>query len=309
MNPDSLIYVSGHRGLVGSAVVRALRREGYTRLLLRERRDLDLTNQAAVDDFFEWEHPEFVFLVAGKVGGIHANDIYAAEFIYENLMIEANVIHGAWRAGAKKLLFTGSSCIYPKFAPQPIKEEHLLSGPLEPTNQWYAVAKIAGIKMAQAFRKQYGFNAICAMPNNLYGPGDNFDLKTSHVLPALIRKFHEAKLSAAPEVVVWGSGTPRRELLHVDDVADALMFLMLKYDAGEIVNIGSGEELTIRDLCEVVRDVTGYQGKIVFDTNMPDGTPRKVLEVSRMFALGWRPRIPLRQGLEQTYRWYCSTLA
>jgi len=309
MNPDSLVYVAGHGGLVGSAVVRALRHEGFRRLLLPGREDLDLADQPAVDRFFEAERPEFVFLVAGKVGGIHANETYPAEFIYENLMIEANVIRAAWRAGTKKLLFTGSSCIYPKFAPQPIKEEYLLSGPLEPTNEWYAVAKIAGIKLAQAFRRQYGFNAICAMPNNLYGPGDNFDLKTSHVLPALIRKFHEAKATGSSEVTVWGTGTPLRELLHVDDLAAALVFLMQRYDEDTIINVGSGDELSIRELCGVVREVVGFEGRIVFDASMPDGTPRKVLDVSRLTALGWRPRIPLRQGIEQTYRWYCSTLS
>ncbi len=308
MKTDSLIYIAGHRGLVGSAVVRALRRGGYERLLLPEREDLDLADQAAVERFFDAERPEYVYLVAGKVGGIRANSTYPAEFIYENLMIEANVIRAAWRSGVKKLLFTGSSCIYPKMAPQPIKEEYLLSGPLEPTNEWYAVAKIAGIKLAQAFRKQYGFNAICVMPNNLYGPGDNFDLETSHVLPALIRKFHEARTGGAPEVVVWGTGTPKREMLHVDDLAAALVFLMLRYDDERIINIGSGEELTIRELCELVRDVVGYTGRVVFDTSKPDGTPRKVLEVSRISARGWRPAIPLRRGIEETYRWYCSTL-
>ncbi len=308
MNPDSLIYVAGHSGLVGSAMVRALRHDGYSNLLLPGRESLDLTDQAMVEHFFESEHPEYVFLVAGKVGGIFANNAYPAEFIYENLMIEANVVRASWRCGVKKLLFTGSSCIYPKFAPQPIGEDDLLSGPLEPTNEWYAVAKIAGIKLAQAFRKQYGFSAICAMPNNLYGPGDNFDLKTSHVLPALIRRFHEAKASGVAEVVVWGTGTPRRELMHVDDLAAALVFLMLRYDEARIINVGSGEEVTIRELCEIVREAVGYQGKVVFDASMPDGTPRKVLDVSRLLSLGWRPKIPLRRGIEETYRWYCSTL-
>jgi GDP-L-fucose synthase len=308
MNPDSVIYVAGHRGLVGSALVRALRRQGYTRLLLEDRHNLDLVDQAAVNAFFERERPQFVFLVAGKVGGIHANDTFPADFIYQNLMIEANVIRAAWQAGVRKLLFTGSSCIYPKFAPQPIREEHLLSGPLEPTNESYAVAKIAGIKLAQAFRKQYGFDAICVMPNNLYGPGDNFDLKTSHVLPALMRKIHEAKLKGAPEAGVWGTGTPLREFLHVDDLADALLFVMLHYDGYEIINVGGGEELTIRDLCELIREVVGYTGRIAFDPNMPDGTPRKALDVSRLSSLGWRPKIQLRSGIEETYRWYCSTL-
>jgi GDP-L-fucose synthase len=308
MQAGSSIYVAGHMGLVGSALTRTLRSQGYTRLLLRERKDLDLVDQSAVTGFFEKERPEYVFLVAGRVGGIHANDLYPAEFIYENLMIEANVIQAAWRAGVKKLLFTGSSCIYPKLAPQPIKEECLLSGPLEPTNEWYALAKIAGIKLAQAYRKQHGFNAICAMPTNLYGPGDNFDLKTSHVLPALIRKFHEARLAAAPEAVVWGTGTPRREFLHVNDLAEALLFLMLQYNQSGIINVGTGQDLTIRDLCEIVREAVGYKGRIVFDSGMPDGTPRKVLDISRLHSLGWQPKISLKEGIEQTYRWYCSTL-
>jgi GDP-L-fucose synthase len=309
MNPDSVIYVAGHRGLVGSAVVRALRRTGCARLLVEEHSRLDLADQAAVNAFFERERPQFVFLVAGKVGGIHANDSYPADFIYQNLMIEANVMQAAYRSGVRKLLFTGSSCIYPKFAPQPIREEQLLSGPLEPTNESYAVAKIAGIKLAQGLRKQYGFDAICAMPNNLYGPGDNFDLTTSHVLPALMRKIHEAKCQGAPEVEVWGSGTPLREFLHVDDLADALVFLMLQYDGYEIINVGGGEELSIRDLCGLICNVIGYKGNLAFDPKMPDGTPRKALDVSRLKSLGWQPKIPLRQGIEETYLWYCSTLA
>ena len=308
MRTGSSIYVAGHTGLVGSALLRALRSQGYTKLLLREKKELDLIDQSAVAGFFEKERPEYVFLVAGRVGGIHANDSYPAEFIYENLMIEANVIHAAWHAGVKKLLFTGSSCIYPKLAPQPIKEESLLSGPLEPTNEWYALAKIAGIKLAQAYRKQHGFNAICVMPTNLYGPGDNFDLKTSHVLPALIRKLHEARLAAAPEAVVWGTGTPRREFLHVNDLADALLFLMPRYDEGGTINVGTGQDLTIRELCEIVREAVGYKGRIVFDSGMPDGTPRKVLDISRIRSLGWQPKISLKEGIEQTYRWYCSTL-
>ena len=308
MQIDSLIYVAGHTGLVGSAIVRALRDRGYKNLLLREQKDLDLIEQAAVAAFFERERPEYVFLVAARVGGIHANDSYPADFIYENLMIEANVIRAAWRAGVKKLLFTGSSCIYPRLAPQPIKEEYLLSGPLEPTNEWYSIAKIAGIKLAQAHRKQHGFKAICAMPANLYGPGDNFDLKTSHVIPALIRKFHEARQAAAPEAVVWGTGTPRREFLHVDDLADALLFLMHRYDESGIINVGTGEDVTIRELCEIVRDVVRYNGRIVFDSSMPDGTPRKLLDVSRIRSLGWQPKTPLKEGIEQSYRWYRSTL-
>jgi GDP-L-fucose synthase len=296
------IFVAGHRGLVGSAVVRRL--EGKGELLLRTRQELDLRDQKAVEAFFEKERPEYVYLVAAKVGGIQANRSRPAEFIYENLMIEANVIHAAWRSGVKKLLFTGSSCIYPRMAPQPIREEHLLTGPLEPTNEWYAVAKIAGIKLCQAYRRQYGFDAICAQPTNLYGPGDNFDLESSHVLPALIRKFHEAKVARAPEVTVWGTGTPRREFLHVDDLADALVFMMENYSGEEIVNVGTGEDLTIRELGEMVREAVGYEGALVFDESMPDGTPRKLLDVSRLRGMGWRPGIGLEEGIAGTYRWF-----
>jgi GDP-L-fucose synthase len=296
------IFVAGHRGLVGSAVVRRL--EGKGELLLRTRQELDLRDQKAVEAFFDKERPEYVYLVAAKVGGIQANRSRPAEFIYENLMIEANVIHAAWRSGVKKLLFTGSSCIYPRMAPQPIREEHLLTGPLEPTNEWYAVAKIAGIKLCQAYRRQYGFDAICAQPTNLYGPGDNFDLESSHVLPALIRKFHEAKVARAPEVTVWGTGTPRREFLHVDDLADALVFLMENYSGEEIVNVGTGEDLTIRELGEMVREAVGYEGALVFDESMPDGTPRKLLDVSRLRGMGWRPKIRLREGITNTYKWF-----
>lgn len=296
------IFVAGHRGLVGSAVVRRL--EGKGELLLRTRQELDLRDQKAVEAFFDKERPDYVYLVAAKVGGIQANRSRPAEFIYENLMIEANVIHAAWRSGVKKLLFTGSSCIYPRMAPQPIREEHLLTGPLEPTNEWYAVAKIAGIKLCQAYRRQYGFDAICAQPTNLYGPGDNFDLESSHVLPALIRKFHEAKVARAPEVTVWGTGTPRREFLHVDDLADALVFMMENYSGEEIVNVGTGEDLTIRELCEMVREAVGYEGALVFDESMPDGTPRKLLDVSRLRGMGWRPGIGLEEGIAGTYRWF-----
>jgi GDP-L-fucose synthase len=298
------IYVAGHTGLVGSAVVRRLAGGSDVDLVVRTRDELDLLDQKAVNAFFEKERPEQAYLVAGRVGGIQANSTYPAEFIYENLMMEANVIHAARRCGVKKLLFTGSSCIYPKLAPQPIREEYLLTGTLEPTNEWYATAKIAGIKLAQAYRRQYGFAAICAMPTNLYGPGDNFDLKTSHVLPALIRKFHEAQVAKAPRVTIWGTGTPRREFLHVDDLADALVFLMQHYDAEEIINVGTGEDLTIQELCSIVREVVGYTGKMVFDPLMPDGTPRKVLDVSRLRSLGWQARIGLREGIEATYRWY-----
>ncbi len=309
MEPASRIYVAGHRGLVGSALLRRLRRAGFTNLIVRTRSELDLTDQAAVERFFQIERPDYVFLAAARVGGIHANRTYPAEFIYENLAIQTNVIHAAWRHGVRKLLFLGSSCIYPKHAPQPIREEYLLSGPLEPTNQPYAVAKIAGLEMCRAYRRQYGFNAISLMPTNLYGPGDNFDLETSHVLPAMIRKFHEAKLAASPKVVLWGTGTPRRELLHVDDLADAALFLMERYDGEDPINVGTGEDLSIRELAELVRAVVGFPGEIVFDPSMPDGTPRKLLDVSRLHALGWRHRISLREGIELTYRWFCERWA
>lgn len=304
MDERSKIYVAGHRGLVGSAIVRRLRAEGYTNLVTRTRDELDLCDQAAVYRFFKEERPEYVFLAAAKVGGILANSTYPADFIRDNLLIQTHVIDAAYRHGVKKLLFLGSSCIYPKHAPQPMREEYLLTGPLEPTNEPYAVAKIAGIKMVEAYRRQYGFNAISLMPTNLYGPGDNFDLETSHVIPALIRKFHEARVKGAPEVVVWGTGAPRREFLHVDDLADAAVFLMKHYDGETIINVGVGEDITIRELAEVIREVVGYTGKIVFDPSKPDGTPRKLLDVSRLHALGWKAKIPLREGLEQTYRWY-----
>jgi len=300
-------YVAGHTGLVGSAVIRRL--AGSCEILSRTTEQLDLCNQQAVNAFFEKQRPEYVYLLAGHVGGIYANCTYPADFIYDNLMMEANVIHAAWRYRVKKLLLTGSSCIYPKMAPQPIKEEYLLGGALEPTNQWYAIAKIAGVKMAQAYRRQYGFNVICAMPTNLYGPGDNFDLRSSHVLPALIRKFHEAKASGAPRVTVWGTGTPRREFLHVDDLADALVFLMQNYDAEEIINVGTGKDLTIRELCEMVREAVGYQGAMIFDASMPDGTPRKLLDVSRLRSMGWNPKISLRDGIRNTYSWFKDFIA
>ncbi len=306
MNPGSRIFVAGHRGLVGSAIVRRLEREGYRNLLLAGRDQLDLRDQAAVNDFFAREKPEYVFLTAAKVGGILANDTYPAEFLRDNLLIEANVIDAAWRAGARKLLFLGSSCIYPKFAPQPMREEHLLTGALEPTNEWYAIAKIAGIKLCQSYRKQYGFNAISLMPTNLYGPGDNFDLQSSHVLPALMRKFHEAAASGAKEVIIWGTGSPRREFLHVDDLADASVFLMLKYDSGDIVNVGVGEDVSIRELAEMVQRVTGFEGQLAFDASKPDGTPRKLLDVSKIRALGWTASIPLERGISETYEWYRS---
>ncbi len=304
MDKQAKIYVAGHRGLVGSALVRALRAQGYGNLITRTHTELDLTDQAATRAFFEAERPEYVFLAAAKVGGILANDTYPADFIYRNLMIEANAVEAAHRSGVSKLLFLGSSCIYPKHAPQPMREDCLLTGPLEPTNEWYAVAKIAGIKMCQAYRRQYGFNAISVMPTNLYGPGDNFDLETSHVIPALIRKFSEAVDGGAEEVALWGTGTPKREFLHVDDLADACLFLMQHYDEPELINVGVGEDISIRELAELVRSVAGFEGRIVYDDTKPDGTPRKLLDVGRLQGLGWRPKIGLRDGIAQTYRWY-----
>src|SRR6266853_307451 len=306
MDRRSLIFVAGHRGLVGSAIRRRLLQEGYTNLILRSRGELDLTNQAAVDAFFAAEKPEYVFLAAAKVGGILANSSYPVEFLRDNLAIENNVIEAAYRNGVKKLECLGSSCIYPKLAPQPIKEEYLLTGPLEPTNEWYAIAKIAGLKMCQAYRRQYGFNAISLMPTNLYGPGDNFDLESSHVLPALIRRFHEAKLRGDEQVVAWGTGTPRRELLHVADLAEAVVLLLERYEEEPIINVGCGEDVTIRELCETVMAVTGYAGRLTFDTSRPDGVPRKLLDVSRITALGWRPRVSLRSGIEQVYAWFVA---
>lgn len=304
MSRGPRIYVAGHRGLVGSAILRRLRAHGHADVLTRTRDELDLRDGAAVRAFFERERPEHVYLAAAKVGGIFANASAPADFIRDNLLIQTNVIDAACRAGATKLLFLGSSCIYPKHAPQPIREEHLLTGPLEPTNSAYAVAKIAGIEMCKAYRRQHGFHAIAPMPTNLYGPGDNFDLQTSHVLPALMRKFHEAKVSGADEVVAWGTGTPRREFLHVDDLADAAVFLMERYDGEEIVNVGTGEDVTIRELTEMIAKVVGYDGRVRWDTTKPDGTPRKVLDVSRIRTLGWRPRIDLEEGLKTTYAWY-----
>ena len=309
LNQDAKVYVAGHRGLVGSAVLRALERQGYANLEVRTHRELDLTEQAAVRGFFERERPQAVIMAAARVGGIHANNSRPAEFIRDNLLIQDNVIDSAHRAGVQKFVFLGSSCIYPKLAPQPLNEDYLLTGPLEPTNEWYAVAKIAGIKMCQAYRRQYGFNAISLMPTNLYGPGDNFDLQNSHVLPALIRRFHEAKQRGDPTMSIWGTGTPRREFLHVDDLADAVVYLLETYDEEPIVNIGWGEDVTIRELAETVAEVAGFKGRLVFDSSKPDGTPRKLLDTARLTALGWKPKIKLRAGIEQTYAWFKEHVA
>jgi GDP-L-fucose synthase len=290
--------------LAGSAIVRALRRAGYERLLVRSRDELDLTKRDAVECFFESERPEYVVLAAAKVGGIHANNAYPGDFIRENLLIQTHVIDAAWRHGAKKLLFLGSSCIYPKLAPQPISESALLTGPLEPTNSAYAVAKIAGIEMCEAYRRQFGFDCLSLMPTNLYGPGDNFDLENSHVLPALLRKFHEARQAGAGEVVVWGSGTPRREFMHVDDLADAVVHLMRRATGQTLVNVGVGEDIPIRELAELIGEIVGFEGRIRFDTSRPDGTPRKLLDVTRLHASGWRAKIGLREGISATYCWY-----
>ncbi len=306
MDKNARVYVAGHRGLTGSAIARRLEREGFGNLVLRTRAEVDLRDQSAVERLFADERPEYVFICAAKVGGILANSTRPAEFIRDNLLIQTNVIDAAYRHGAKKLLFLGSSCIYPREAPQPMREEYLLTGPLEPTNEAYAVAKIAGIQICQAYRRQYGFNAISLMPTNLYGPGDNFDLESSHVLAALIRKFHEAKAAGAPEVVVWGTGRPRREFLHVDDLADAAVFLMGRYDGEEIVNVGVGEDVSIDELAGIVREVSGFEGQVRHDTNKPDGMPRKLLDVTKLKGLGWQAKIGLREGIEQTYRWYAE---
>ena len=302
MEKDSKIYIAGHRGMVGSAIHRRLKKEGYENFVFRTSDELDLRDQSAVADFFLNERPEYVFMAAAKVGGILANNTYRAEFLYDNLAIQNNTIHFSWMNGVKKLLFLGSSCIYPKLAPQPLKEEYLLTGLLETTNEPYAIAKIAGIKMCDAYRSQYGCNFISVMPTNLYGPNDNYDLKNSHVLPALIKKFHEAKTYNQPEVIVWGSGTPRREFLHADDMADACVFLMKKYNEPGLINIGIGEDLTIKELSEMIKDITGYNGKIVFDSSKPDGTPRKLMDISKLSSLGWKAKIPLRNGIERTYK-------
>lgn len=306
MQPTSAVYVAGHRGLVGSAIVRRLEAAGFGRILTRSRSELDLRNQAAVQAFFADEQPEYVFLAAAKVGGILANATYPARFLYDNLMMEANIIDAAYRSGVKKLLFLGSSCIYPKLAPQPIREEHLLTGLLEPTNEPYAIAKIAGIKLCQSYRKEYGFNAISAMPTNLYGPGDNFHPENAHVIPALMRRFHEAAQTRQSRVTLWGTGTPRREFLHVDDLADALLFLMQHYNGEDPVNVGTGNDLTIAELAALLARVTGFEGRIDYDASKPDGTPRKLLDVSRLAALGWKATTPLEQGLQETYAWFAQ---
>ncbi|GAV23968.1 GDP-L-fucose synthase [Carboxydothermus pertinax] len=304
MEKSAKIYVAGHTGLVGSALLRKLKQEGYENIITRTSKELDLRKQDDVLKFFEKEKPEYVFLAAAKVGGILANNTFPAEFIYDNLMIEANIIHSAYLTGVKKLLFLGSSCIYPKYAPQPIKEEYLLDRKLEPTNEPYAIAKIAGIKMCQAYNRQYGTNFISVMPTNLYGPNDNFDLQNSHVLPALIRKFHDAKVNNSPEVVLWGTGTPKREFLHVDDLADACLYLMRSYNDSEIINIGVGQDISIKDLANLVKNIVGYTGEIKWDTSKPDGTPRKLLDISKLKAFGWEAKISLEEGIKSTYQWY-----
>ena len=304
VNHHSKIYIAGHRGLVGSAIVRNLQSKGYNNIVTRTREQLDLMQTDAVNQFYAQEKPEVVIDAAAKVGGIHANNSYPAEFIYDNLTIQNNLIHGAYQAGVKKLVFLGSSCIYPKMAPQPLKEEYLLTGALEPTNEWYAIAKIAGIKMCQAYRKQYGFDAISLMPTNLYGPGDNFDLQNSHVLPALIRKFHEAKINSAANVTVWGTGSPKREFLYVDDMADATVFLMENYSDEQIVNVGTGIDVSIKQLAEIVQKVVGFNGDLVFDTTKPDGTPRKLMDVSYLESLGWKATTAIENGIQQAYDWF-----
>ncbi|WJW75290.1 GDP-L-fucose synthase [Thiohalobacter sp. IOR34] len=304
MQKNEKIYVAGHRGLVGSAILRRLRADGYENLVTRTSAELDLREQQAVRDFFAEQKPDYVILAAAKVGGILANDTYPAEFIYDNLMMEANVVDASHRHGVKKLLALGSTCIYPRMAPQPLKEEYLLSGPLESTNEWYAVAKITGIKLCQAYRRQYGSDFIAAMPTNLYGPGDNFDLEKSHVLPALIRKFHEARQKGEPTVTLWGTGKPLREFLHVDDLADAVLFLLREYSGEEIVNIGVGKDISIAELAAIVKEVVGFEGEIRYDPSKPDGTPRKLVDVTKINGLGWSAKIGLREGIESTYQWF-----
>lgn len=304
MNKNAKIYIAGHKGLVGSAITRKLQAEGYSNLIFRSFEELDLMDQKATTDFFAKEKPEYVFLAAAKVGGIKANEDYPADFIYQNLQVQNNVIHNAYKNGVKKLLFLGSSCIYPRDCAQPIKEEYFMTGPLEKTNDAYAMAKIAGIKMCQSYNKQYGTKFMALMPTNLYGPNDNFDLESSHVLPALLRKFHDAKVENKPEVVIWGTGSPMREFLHVDDLADACVYLMNTYDGSDIVNIGTGEDIAIANLAELIKKVVGYEGKITNDTTKPDGTPRKLLDVSKLHSLGWQHKTELEEGLKITYKWF-----
>ena len=304
MNKTSRIFIAGHNGMVGSAILRILKRKGFENLIYLSSKDLDLRNQTAVQDFFSKEQPEFVFLAAAKVGGIHANNTYKADFIYDNLAIELNVIHSAWKSNVKKLLFLGSSCIYPKMAPQPIKEEYILSGYLEETNESYAIAKIAGIKLCEAFRFQYGCNFISAMPTNLYGPNDNYNLENSHVLPALIRKFHEAALRNENSVTVWGSGNPKREFLHVDDLAEACLMMMETYDGKDFLNVGYGDDISISDLASLIKEITGFKGSIVFDISKPDGTVRKLMDSSKIRQVGWKPKIDLKDGITETYQQY-----
>jgi len=302
MDKNDKIYIAGHRGMVGSSILRKLKKDGFENFVFRTSDELDLRDQQAVADFFAKEKPGYVFLAAAKVGGILANNTYRAEFLYDNLMIQSNVIENAYRNNVKKLLFLGSSCIYPKLAPQPLKEDYMLTGLLEPTNEPYAIAKIAGIKMCDAYRSQYGCNFISVMPTNLYGPNDNYDLNNSHVLPALLRKFHEAKINDQPEVIVWGSGTPRREFLHADDMADACVFLMKNYNEPGLMNIGIGVDISIKELAEMMKDIVGYSGKIVFDASKPDGTPRKLMDVSKLSMLGWKATINLQDGVTQVYK-------
>jgi len=306
---DSIIYVAGHRGLVGSAIIRQLKKEGYSNLITRTSNELDLTRQGRVEEFFRDEKPEYVFLAAAKVGGIYANNTWPGDFIYNNLAIQTNIIHGAYLSGVKKLLFLGSSCIYPRESPQPMREECLLAGPLEPTNEPYAIAKIAGIKMCQAYNRQYKTAFISVMPTNLYGPNDNFDLETSHVLPALIRKIHEAKLTSAKEVIIWGTGAPRREFLHVDDLSRAVIFLMNKYNGTETINIGTGIDLTIGELAEMIVKIVGFKGALKFDRSKPDGMLKKLLDISKLKALSWKPQISLEEGIRETYMWYINDIA
>lgn len=306
VNELDRIYVAGHTGLAGSAICRRLNAAGYRNVLTRTHAELDLTTQSAVEDFFREQRPQVVFLAAARVGGIHANDTYPGDFIRDNLLIQAHVIDSARRHGTRRFVFLGSSCVYPRLAPQPMREEYLLTGPLEPTNEWYAIAKIAGIQTCRAFARQYGFNAICLMPSNLYGPNDNFDLQNAHVLPALMRKYHEAKTGAAGEVVLWGSGRPRREFLHVDDLADAAVFLAEQETVGDLINVGVGSDVSIAELAALIRRTVGYAGTERFDATRPDGTPQKLLDTSRLTALGWRPRMGLGAGLRQTYEWFLS---